>query len=309
MKRPRARRVFILGGGAALGAHQVGALCYLAEQDIVPDAIVGSSIGVINACIYATGGIEALERVWSRFRVLGRLRPSLKHNPVTGLSLFDVEPFARAVEEHIDFEAVRRSPLDLSFILLNVSRGRGEFVSNRHVESAAEMRRVVRAGYALPGFFPPVRLGGDWYVDGGLAWNVPLLQAVEMGATEIHALTLASTNLSYRRSFGSFPAFLGRLMDVLWVVIGNAGYSTTRIEADGTYRGVPVTVIEPGERYAGLDLFKLFAATPARSRALMVAGYADAKREVARRSRTASARRRRRTLPEVPLAAFRNEVA
>jgi predicted acylesterase/phospholipase RssA len=287
----------------------VGALRCLAEQGITPDAIVGSSIGVINACIYASGGIEALEKVWSRFRAIGRLRPSFRHNPVTGLSLFDPEPFARAVEQHIDFEAVCKSPLDLSFILLNISRGRGEFVSNRHVESAAEMRRLVRAGYALPGFFPPVRVGGDWYVDGGLAWNVPLLQAVEMGATEIHALTLASTALAYRRSFRTFPDFLGRLMDVLWVVIGNAGYSTTRIEPDGTYRGVPVTVIQPGERYAGLDLFKLFAATPSRSRALMVAGYADAKRELARRSRARTARARRREAPEAPLAAFRNEVA
>ena len=31
------KRVFILGGGAALGAHQVGAMKYLAEQGITPD--------------------------------------------------------------------------------------------------------------------------------------------------------------------------------------------------------------------------------------------------------------------------------
>src|SRR4029077_17496542 len=52
------KRVFILGGGAALGAHHVGALRYLEEQGIVPDAIVASSIGVINACAYATGGVD-----------------------------------------------------------------------------------------------------------------------------------------------------------------------------------------------------------------------------------------------------------
>ena len=45
----RGKRVFILGGGAALGAHQVGAMKLLEQEGIRPDAIVGSSIGVVNA--------------------------------------------------------------------------------------------------------------------------------------------------------------------------------------------------------------------------------------------------------------------
>ena len=61
----RQKRVFILGGGAALGAHHVGALKYLEEQGIRPNVIVGSSIGVINACCYATGGVPLLEKAWS----------------------------------------------------------------------------------------------------------------------------------------------------------------------------------------------------------------------------------------------------
>ena len=58
------KRVFILGGGAALGAHQVGAMKLLEQEGIRPDAIVGSSIGVVNACLYATGGVENMERAW-----------------------------------------------------------------------------------------------------------------------------------------------------------------------------------------------------------------------------------------------------
>lgn len=49
MSASPARRIFILGGGASLGAHQVGALRYLEEQGIRPDAIVGSSIGVVGS--------------------------------------------------------------------------------------------------------------------------------------------------------------------------------------------------------------------------------------------------------------------
>ena len=305
----RRKRVFILGGGASLGAHQVGALKFLEEQGVRPDAIVGSSIGVLNSCLYASGGVELLEKVWTRVRTLGLLRPTLRHNPLTGLSFFSVEPFADAIEPHIDFEAVRLSELELSFILLNLSRGRGEFFSNQHVANEKEMRTLVRAGYALPAVFPPVRFRGDLYADGGLAWNVPLLQAVEMGATEIWVLALITQALPHRDSFKGMTDYFGRLFDVLWTVLGNAGYSTTRIEPDGTYRGVPVTVIQPSEAYSGLDLMRLLSSTPARSRRLITAGYADAKREMARLERL----RKRDRSPSVPLAApepaFRNEVA
>src|SRR6185369_4747662 len=66
----KGKRVFILGGGAALGAHHVGAIKLLEEEGIKPDVIVASSIGVINACAYATGGVPALEEAWNQFRSL-----------------------------------------------------------------------------------------------------------------------------------------------------------------------------------------------------------------------------------------------
>jgi NTE family protein len=152
----RRKRVFILGGGASLGAHQVGAIKRLEEEGITPDAIVGSSIGVINACIYASGGVESLERAWLDFPSIARvLRPSLRHNLLTGLSLFSMDPFARSIERYIDFEKLLASSLELSFILLNLSRGEGQFFSNRQARSPEELRKLSRAGYAIPILFPP----------------------------------------------------------------------------------------------------------------------------------------------------------
>jgi predicted acylesterase/phospholipase RssA len=286
MSGPRRKRVFILGGGAALGAHQIGAMKLLEEQGIVPDAIVGSSIGVINACLYASGGVANMERAWTSFRSVASLfRPSLRHNPLTGTSLFSLEPFAQRVEEFIDFEAIAASPLELSFILLNLSRGEGQFFSSRQARSAAELRSIARAGYSIPVLFPPVRVRGEMYVDGGFAWNVPLLQAVEMGASEIVVLAVVATQLPFKRSFRGLPDYLTRLSDVMWRTLGNVGFVTTRIEPDGTYRGVPVTVVHPTEALSGFNLGALFSTTQARSRRLITAGYRDAKRELVRMRR------------------------
>jgi predicted acylesterase/phospholipase RssA len=283
---PPRKRIFILGGGAALGAHQVGALRRLEEEGITPDAIVGSSIGVVNACIYASGGVESLERAWLDFPSATSLfRPSLRHNPFTGRSLVSLDPLAKRIEAHVDFGRVLASPLDLSFILLNLSRGEGQFLSNRQARSEAELRRVMRAGYSIPVLFPPVRIRGELYVDGGFAWNVPLLQAVEMGATEIYVLAVVATALPYKRSFGGMPDYLVRVADVMWRTLANVGYVTTRIDPDGTYRGVPVTVVEPTEANSGFQLSSLLSTTRARTQRLMTAGYRDAKRELERRRR------------------------
>jgi predicted acylesterase/phospholipase RssA len=304
------KRVFILGGGASLGAHQVGAIRHLDEHGIRPDAIVGSSIGVVNACLYATGGPEAMERAWLGFRTGPAVfRPSLRHNPITGLSLFSMDPLADSIERHLDFEKIHASPLELSFIVLNLSRGEGQFVSNHGVRSVAELRSFARAGYAIPPLFPPVRIRGEWYVDGGFAWNVPLLQAVEMGATEIYVLAVIAPQLPFKRSFRGFPDYLARLADVMWRTLGNVGYVTTRIEADGTYRGVPVTVVHPTEEYAGFSPLGLLSASPRRTRQLVTAGYRDAKRELARRAR---ARRPSQAAAEAPAdvdPAYLHEVA
>ena len=304
------KRIFILGGGASLGAHQVGAMKRLEEEGIVPDAIVGSSIGVLNACFYATGGVENMERAWTRFPpVAAVLRPSLRHNPFTGLSLMSAKPFAKAVEKFIDFEKLLSCSLELSFIVLNLSRGEGQFFSNRQTRTSGELRTLARAGYALPFLFPPVRFRGELFVDGGLAWNVPLLQAVEMGATEIYVLAVVAPSLPFKRRFRGMPDYLIRLADVMWRTLGNVGYVTTRIESDGTYRGVPVTVIHPTEEHAGFNLATLLSAKPAPTRRLMAAGYRDAKREMARleRVRSGGARKHRDDLEVEP--AFRHEVA
>ena len=50
-------------GGASRGAYQAGCLKRLEEEGIKPDLIIGSSIGVCNSLVYASGGAEALNTV------------------------------------------------------------------------------------------------------------------------------------------------------------------------------------------------------------------------------------------------------
>ncbi len=275
------RRVFILGGGAALGAHQVGAMKYLAEQGITPDAFVASSIGVLNACVYGSGGIPRLEEAWRSFRSLPRIfSPSLWQNPLLGLSLFSMDRLSTALEEFIDFPELFASPLEMEFVVLNLSRGRGEMHAKHACADWRELRTLTRAGYAIPMLFPPIQFRGDWYVDGGFAWNIPLERAVQMGATEIYLLAPIASQLPYKGAFANFLDFLQRFMDVMWRTIGNMGYLNALMH-DGTFHGARVTVIEPTEQWSGFGPLAVFQAYPSKNQTLMAHGYRDAKRVLA----------------------------
>lgn len=304
------KRVFILGGGAALGAHHVGAMRLLEEQGVKPDVIVGSSIGVINACCYVSGGLAQLEEAWSGFYSLPRIfSPSLRHNPIFGRSLFSMERLQSAVEEYIDFPKIFESRIDLEFILLNVSRGRGEVYSKRDCNGWRDLRTLSRAGYAIPLLFPPVRFRNDWFVDGGFAWNIPLEHALGLGATEIYLLAPIASQLPYRGRLGGVIDFVQRFADVMWRTIGNMGYLYARME-NGRLHDVPVTIIEPGEQYSGFGPLHVFNAYPRKNRELMDAGYRDAKRIMAARRRLEqqhaariAAERAERTASTRPMAA------
>ena len=92
-----------------------------------------------------------MEKAWGKARSLpGMVKPSLRHNPLLGLSLFDVGPALQVINDYVDYPKAWSSPLDLAFILLNLSRGRGEILSNRDVSSAEEFRALTWGGFALP---------------------------------------------------------------------------------------------------------------------------------------------------------------
>ena len=67
--RQRSKTAFVLSGGGNLGALQVGMLRALDEFGIVPDVVLGCSVGALNGAAYAlrpdTTGVDELVRFWT----------------------------------------------------------------------------------------------------------------------------------------------------------------------------------------------------------------------------------------------------
>src|SRR5918998_1779258 len=110
------KTAFILAGGASRGAYQAGCLKRLEEEGITPDLIIGSSIGVCNSLVYATGGADALWGFWARAVSLPQvLDVSLTKNALFGNSFFSMDRLMRFVESEVDFEKCFHSDVELTY--------------------------------------------------------------------------------------------------------------------------------------------------------------------------------------------------
>jgi predicted acylesterase/phospholipase RssA len=269
---------FILAGGASRGAYQAGCLKRLEEEGITPDLIIGSSIGVCNSLVYMTSGADGLWAFWSKAVSLPLvLRPSLRHNPLTGNSLFSLDGLAALVEQEVDFDRCYRSNVELTYVVANLSAGREEMRGNRTEADVDRFRTVTRMGYSIPILHPLVELDGDLYADGGFLWNVPFEYAEDWGAKEVYILSVIPSELPRADSLRLVPQVAQRMYDVFWRTFGNSSYLEKRLE-DGRYHGIKVTILEPSPQTGMFDPVAMLNAHPAKSKRFLLEGYRDTDR-------------------------------
>jgi NTE family protein len=182
---------FVLSGGASLGAIQVGMLRALAERDIRPDLIVGTSVGAINGAFLAgrqlsLETVDELAGIWLGMR-RGRVFPA---EPFTGLlgflgarrNLVPASALRRLITRHVDHERLEDLPVPLHVIACDVLTG-----SELRL-SSGPLLDAVMASAAIPGIFPPVEWDGRLLIDGGVVNNTPITHALDRRPQRVYVL-------------------------------------------------------------------------------------------------------------------------
>jgi NTE family protein len=189
-KRPRRRLAVVLSGGASLGAFQVGVIDVLARAGLEPDLLVGTSVGAINAAFWAFHpgpdvGARLFE-VWlgmSGSLLLGSYPLLALHRLLGGHYLFADAGLVRLLRATLPPGArVEEAAHRLDIVVTRALEGTREVIRSGPLETA------LLASAAIPGVFPPVRIGDSWYVDGGLVANCDLEAVVEAGIEEVVAV-------------------------------------------------------------------------------------------------------------------------
>ena len=171
-----------LGGGAARGFAHIGVLKTLAAHGIVPDVIVGTSIGAVVGGCYAAQQMDNLE-TWARGLKVRSIFSYLDIS-LSGSGLINGGPLATKLTEALADRRIEDLPMRFAAIATEFNTGHEIWLTRGRLSDAA------RASYALPGIFPPVRIGGRWLVDGALVNPVPVSAARALGARLVIAVNL-----------------------------------------------------------------------------------------------------------------------
>jgi NTE family protein len=189
---------FVLGGGGLLGAAEVGMLAALAERGIEPDVVLGTSIGAVNGAIYAaepgSAGVERLRAMWrdtdeiwggsavQRLTTLARTRTYLQPFGEVRDRVAALLPVQRVEELAVRFQCVAAS----------IER------AAEHWFTEGPLAEVVLASCAVPGVLPPVRIGDEHFIDGGIVNSIPVSRAVLLGARKIYVLQVGRLEQSLK---------------------------------------------------------------------------------------------------------------
>src|ERR1700722_706105 len=183
--RPRRAKVgLVLGAGAARGWSHIGALRELDELGLKLDVIVGSSIGTLVGGCYAAGRLDMLEafaRSLTRRRVLGLLDFSF-----TGSGLIGGQRLRTRLEAGLGGLRIEDLPVQFAAVATEIGGGHEIWLRRGLLVDA------IRASYALPGVFEPVKVDGRWLFDGAIVNPVPVSVARARGAERVIALNISS---------------------------------------------------------------------------------------------------------------------
>jgi predicted acylesterase/phospholipase RssA len=191
------RRALIMAGGGTKVAFQAGVLqVWLDEAGLEFDHADGASGGVFNLAMYCQGmsGTEIAD-AWRRNRPLRGVQPSL--NPF--VSLFRLDRFRRNTLSDtwkLDWAKIRGTAREATFNLYNFT------THDQEVVEAADMDEdKLISAVSLPMWFPPVKIGGDVYVDAVMATDANLEEAIDRGADELWIIWTVSRRGKWHHGF------------------------------------------------------------------------------------------------------------
>lgn len=174
----RQRRALILCGGGARGAMEVGFYQAITELGLSFDLVVGSSVGALNGALIAAGFSPAeLAGLWRGIRRRGLIAWSGRALLSGGFYSFD--PLRRLLEKTLPVRRFEELERPLVITTTNLRTG------HVHYWDRGDLLAPLIASMSLPGAFPPVWIGGEPHVDGGVASNVPFEPAFDRGITEM----------------------------------------------------------------------------------------------------------------------------
>ena len=171
-----------LGGGVARGWAHIGAMRALIEAGIKPDIIAGTSIGAIVGAAYLSGKLDVLEK-WARSLTQRKIMGYMDVR-WGGSGLLRGDRLARVLNHYMGDVNIEDLDRKFAAVTCDLRTGYEVWLQRGPIVPA------IRASYALPGAFEPVKVDGRFMIDGALVNPVPVSTCRALGAHMVIAISL-----------------------------------------------------------------------------------------------------------------------
>jgi len=174
------KTALVLSAGGMFGAYQAGV--WKALQPVFrPDVVIGCSVGSINGWAIASGiSGDELIRIWLDPRCATLMTPRAPWRPWR--AIFDASQLQQMVQE---LAATYTPQVPFALAVTRLPQLRLEIVQTPNVT----WRHMV-ASCAVPVAYPPVRIDGHLYCDGGLLSVMPVWAAQRFGVDRAIAVNV-----------------------------------------------------------------------------------------------------------------------
>lgn len=210
-------RVAVLSGGGAAGAYHIGVLQELSKAGITFDAYCGVSIGaVISAlCVANEGYVEAFSEDFLNLKSKQIYRKGWgwPFNIIWRKSIYDLKPTRKLLEQHAPFEKIVNSSKELLVGATNIESGKFDVWEGTELT----IHDAIIASASVPVMFPPVRIDGVDYIDGGVQDNLPINHTAFYGPTEVFAINCGPVKPSIRQKPTTILDIAARSLELIRV--------------------------------------------------------------------------------------------
>ena len=162
----------------------------LSDRNVVPDLIVGTSIGAMNgAAVAAAPGVETIDRLEEMWTTLdknevfsGSMLAGAANLVKTRTSLQSNQALRRLIQKMLPATTFEELAIPFQCVAASIER------AAEHWFYEGPLVDAILASSAVPGILPAVKIDGEHFIDGGIVNSIPIGRAVELGATEVFVL-------------------------------------------------------------------------------------------------------------------------
>jgi predicted acylesterase/phospholipase RssA len=205
------KTALVLTHGGAKGSFQVGVLKELVNRGIIPDVVLGGSIGAVNGAIFLSSNdfkknMDLMENLWKKIRRKDVLtfNPEFFYKFLFSKSVYSFKGLDKLLK--FLFPKDNFSFLSRKFYIVATRKRDAEPV----FFSSGKLREKILVSCSVPAIFPPKKIKGVEYIDAGICGISGIKKAEELGCKNIILVNISSD--PYLKKVSLYSKLMG-LMD------------------------------------------------------------------------------------------------